>query len=177
MIPWWPSEPWYPFLRQLRIDQKDVMSFLQDLTKKKNLQSNGETSTHFTHTGFFQQNPVLCVATILKEYIDRTASLREPDNDFLFVTYKRPHTRASKDILSRWVKQTLTSAGVNTTLFTSHSVRHAATSAALRKGVSVDSIGKTVGWTQHSTFARFYNRPLQANNEFANEILHIDVSV
>ncbi|CAH1973613.1 unnamed protein product [Acanthoscelides obtectus] len=54
------------------------------------------------HIPVFQQNPFLCVATILKEYIDRTASLREPDNDFLFVTYKKPHTRASKDTLSRW---------------------------------------------------------------------------
>ncbi|CAH2009621.1 unnamed protein product [Acanthoscelides obtectus] len=50
----------------------------------------------------------------------------------------------SVNTLSRWVKQTLASAGVNTTLFTPHSVRHAATSTALRKGVSVDSICKTV---------------------------------
>ncbi|CAH1988828.1 unnamed protein product [Acanthoscelides obtectus] len=59
------------------------------------------------HIPVFQQNPFLCVATILKEYIDRTASLREPDNDFLFVTYKKPHTRASKDTLSRWRQHVL----------------------------------------------------------------------
>nr|CAI5846866.1 unnamed protein product [Callosobruchus analis] len=84
----------------------------------------------------------------------------------LFITHKTPHGRASKDTLSRWVKQTLTSAAIDTTVFKAPSVRHAATSAALRKGVSVDIICKTAGWAQQSTFTTLYNRLLHTNNHF-----------
>nr|CAI5835115.1 unnamed protein product [Callosobruchus analis]CAI5842550.1 unnamed protein product [Callosobruchus analis]CAI5860122.1 unnamed protein product [Callosobruchus analis]CAI5865233.1 unnamed protein product [Callosobruchus analis] len=41
---------------------------------------------------------------------------------------------ASKQTLSRWIKATLSEAGIDTKVFTPHSTRHASTSAACRKG-------------------------------------------
>nr|CAH7761120.1 unnamed protein product [Callosobruchus chinensis] len=101
---------------------------------------------------------VINISDLIKtSYCDRTVPLiRDPNTDFLFITHKIPHNRASKDTLSRWVKQNLTSAGIDTTAFKSHS-------AGLRKGVYVDIICKTAGWSQQSTFASFGNCPLYTN--------------
>ncbi|CAB0029658.1 unnamed protein product [Trichogramma brassicae] len=41
-----------------------------------------------------------------------------------------------------------------------HSTRHAANSAAKRLGVNIYSILQTAGWSNASTFAKFYDRPL-----------------
>lgn len=125
------------------------------------------------HIPEFRENPSLCVANTLREYINRTQHHRGPESDFLFLTVKKPYSTASKDTLGRWVKQLLTSAGINTAYFKPHSTRHASTSAALRQGVPIDIICKTAGWSQSSTFAKFYNRPLVSENSFAKNILDI----
>nr|CAI5862479.1 unnamed protein product [Callosobruchus analis] len=45
-------------------------------------------------------------------------------------------------------------------------------SAASRAGVSVEEICRTAGWSQGtSTFAKFYNRPLQDPQKFAHAVL------
>ena len=38
---------------------------------------------------------------------------------------------------------------VDTSVFTAHSTRHASTSAAKRRGVDLDLIRKTAGWTKN----------------------------
>ncbi|CAB0029864.1 unnamed protein product [Trichogramma brassicae] len=45
-----------------------------------------------------------------------------------------------------------------------HSTRHAANSAAKRLGVNIDSILQTAGWSNASTFAKFYDRPVVNDN-------------
>lgn len=121
----------------------------------------------------FPQNPNICVVTTLLEYIERTTDLRSTENDYLFLTYSRPYHRASAQTLSRWVKTTLKTAGINTDIFSAYSIRHASTSAAFRRGVPIDTIRKTAGWTEHSeTFFKFYNKELvPPANEFALAIL------
>lgn len=122
---------------------------------------------------FFKENKNICVASCLLSYLNHTESHRRITNeDHLFLTCSKPLKPATKQTLSRWVKTTLYKAGVDTKIFQAHSTRHAATSAALRSGVSLDVIRRTAGWTQSSqTFAKFYNRPLMENNNFAECIL------
>ena len=65
-------------------------------------------------------------------------------------------------------------AGVNTSIFETHSTRGARTSAALRAGVSVNSILKSAGWTNESTFRQFYNRPVtvqEYNDNYSVRVL------
>ncbi|PZC73632.1 hypothetical protein B5X24_HaOG209006 [Helicoverpa armigera] len=65
----------------------------------------------------------------------------------------------STQTLSRWIKDTLSLSGVDVSIFSAHSTRHAATSRARRAGVSVDQIRRTAGWSANSaTFANFYDR-------------------
>ena len=58
--------------------------------------------------------------------------------------------------------------------FRAHSFRHASTSKVAHSGVNVDSILSHVGWRANSSvFARFYNRPVLADNNevFSNAVL------
>lgn len=63
------------------------------------------------------------------------------------------------------------SSGINTEIFKSHSTRHASTSAAYRAGMNIKAIKNSAGWIQKSeAFARFYNRPLQNENNLLEVI-------
>lgn len=121
---------------------------------------------------FFTEDTRLCVAGTIKKYLGLTKDLRKTESDKLFVTYKKPHGPATKQTLSRWIKETLQLAGVDSSVFKPHSTRHASTSAALRKGLSLDIIRKSAGWSENSAmFAKFYNRPLKDNHSFLHTIL------
>lgn len=120
---------------------------------------------------YFVEKPQICPATALKDYIFLTENIRAVSSGTLLLTYKRPHRAASSQTISRWIKQVLSASGVDVSVYSAHSTRHAATSAAAAAGVSVDVIRKTAGWTDRSnTFARFYNRPLIDQNNFASSV-------
>nr|CAI5852911.1 unnamed protein product [Callosobruchus analis] len=121
---------------------------------------------------FFQDKPSLCVASTLLEYLEVTREILPPHRDDLFITYGRPIRIAPKQTLRRWIKDTLKYTGIHTSVFKPHSTRHPSASLAFRRGISIDIIGRTVGWTEKSPcFARFYNRPLSMANAFANSVL------
>ncbi|KAI8428150.1 hypothetical protein MSG28_002397 [Choristoneura fumiferana] len=117
------------------------------------------------------ENPKICPATVLQDYISVTRKLRNENTDRLLITVKRPHKNATAQSISRWLKQVLAESGVNVALFSGHSTRHAATSAAAAAGVSIEVIRKTAGWTSGSqTFAKFYNRRVISENNFARQV-------
>lgn len=115
---------------------------------------------------FFLENPALCVAKLLECYIEKTKTLRNQINE-LFITSRPSYKPASKQTLSRWIKTGLELAGIDPK-FKPHSTRHASTSKAFSNGVSVDLICQTAGWTQSSTFAKWYNKPVVDTTKFAN---------
>ena len=103
----------------------------------------------------------LCVVSTMLTYIEKTASVRPADEEFLFLSCTKPYKRASTNTIGRWLMDVMNKSGINTNLFSAYSTRHASTSAASRAGVSWDVIRKNAGWTEKSQmFARFYNRPL-----------------
>lgn len=121
---------------------------------------------------YFQEKPEICPASCLQTYINKTSTLRHVGNQFLFISYKKPFSKLSTQRLSHWIKNTLKDSGINTSIFTGHSTRHAATSTANRCGVSIDVIRKTAGWTDSSkVFARFYNKEI-IDIDFARSILN-----
>lgn len=120
---------------------------------------------------YLNSDPHVCVAKTLLQYLKRTKVFRGSCK-YLFLTYKQPYHRATTQSLGRWIKAILYKSGVDVNLFKAQSTRHAATSAAARKGVSFDTIRLAAGWAQNSqTFAKFYNRPLVCNKQFANTVL------
>lgn len=56
---------------------------------------------------FYSQEPKICPASTLQDYIQNTVAIRyyEP---YLLITFKKPYHRASKLTISRWIKCTLT---------------------------------------------------------------------
>ncbi|XP_036150166.1 uncharacterized protein LOC105830632 [Monomorium pharaonis] len=107
----------------------------------------------------YKENPKLCIASTIDAYIQKTAQLRGNIDD-LFVTIKKPTRAASTATISRWIKAALYRCGINEE-FTAHSTRHAVTSAALRKGMDLETIRKTAGWSKNSqVFAKYYNKTI-----------------
>ena len=59
---------------------------------------------------------------------------------------RAPHKAVSVQTISRWLKQCLELAGIDTAVYKGHSFRHASTSKAKSVGVSIDDIFLTGGW-------------------------------
>lgn len=119
----------------------------------------------------FSATPELCVFATLKEYLKQTRDKRGEIQE-LFITSTRPFKAASKDTLSRWVKNVLQASGVDTTQFTAHSTRHASTSTALAKGVDIETIRRTAGWSASSQiFQRYYNVPIVPDQRLFSQAL------
>ena len=133
---------------------------LPDLTKKSRFQNSLKTSFHASFPSKFK----LCVVNCLPEYEKGTKTFRSPPDNTkpnkLLLSYIRPHKPISSDTLrSRWVVDFLSDSGVDTDIFKAHSVRGAASSAAINAGASLKEILNLADWSQDSTFVRFYCRP------------------
>ena len=121
----------------------------------------------------FVDRPEICPYRHVLEYLDRTKRIRDKE-PFLFISFKKPCSAVSSQTLSRWIKVSLSNAGIDTKIFTGHSTRHAAISNAATRGVDLEVIRKTAGWSDRSTvFARFYNRPVvNMQDAFAFSLLN-----
>ena len=134
-----------------------------------------KTSKPGKHQGHleFKSYPVderLCVVTCLKQYVKLTEPLRA-GHDPLWLSYSKPFKPVSRDTVSRWIKNVLEKAGVNTKVFSAHSTRAAATSAARSNNVSINTIMDAAGWSRESTFRKFYDKPVQAVVNFGDQLV------
>lgn len=107
----------------------------------------------------FSEDKEICVVQHLREYIHRTDPLRK-DHSQLLLSYVKPFKPVARDTISRWVKQVLRSAGIDITKYSAHSCRAASTSSVKVKGLNIAEIMKVAGWSNASTFARFYDKPV-----------------
>ena len=91
----------------------------------------------------FQDDNNICVFETLDEYIWRAKPLREKSNHTqLLLSHTEPQSPVKTCILSRWFCQVLKYAGINTNMFTSHSVRAVSTWKIKRLGISLSQILK-----------------------------------
>jgi Phage integrase family. len=122
---------------------------------------------------FFKDKPGLCVASAILKYINFTKELRDSNTKNLFISTTKPFTAVSAQTIGHWIKSLLGKAGLDTNQFTAYSTRHAAVSAAHKRGVDITTIRRSAGWAPNSqTFFKFYNRPIQTrNDQFARAIL------
>ena len=97
----------------------------------------------------------LCIVTHLKVYLDKTKSLRN-DEKQLFISCIRPHKAVSCETISQWIKNFMTVAGIDTSVYKSHTTR-AASASFLKEG----------------TFHRFYHRDIVSN--FSSALLNASV--
>lgn len=121
----------------------------------------------------FLEKPELCIFSLVSFYVNVTCDLRQDGCDSFFISFRSPHNAVSSQTLGRWVKSELNAAGVNINIFSAHFTRHASTSFAASKGINLDEIRRTAGWSRSSdVFARFYNRPIIKDPSFQSTILN-----
>lgn len=68
----------------------------------------------------------------------------------------------------------LNEAGIDTEVFKTHSTRGASTLKANKFGLSLQQIMNKANWKSSNTFQRFYNKPIQVDNDsFAEKVLQM----
>ena len=105
----------------------------------------------------YPEDKRLCIVTYIKKYIERTKPFRTSSQ--LFISFTKPHKPVCRNTVSRWIKCTLQKAGINTSIYKTHSTRSASTSA-VQRDVDITTILKTAGWRNSSTFAKYYMKPI-----------------
>ena len=101
-------------------------------------------------------SPKICILSLLDIYLSRTCEVRNCDQ--LFLTTKKPHRAVSRDSVSHWVKSAMRHAGVNVDVFAPGSIRGASSTNAYLAGVPLDQILKKAGWSNETTFVKWYKR-------------------
>lgn len=93
--------------------------------------------------------PNLCLVSCLNTYLEVTSPYRKGE-DRLILANKIPFKPVSSQTISKWIKSILGEAGIDTQVFSGHSTRHAATSSAFNRGVDLETIKNTAGWSNRS---------------------------
>lgn len=156
-------------IKNIKFEQDKIIIKINDLIKT----SRPGAYQPLIELPYIKENPKVCPALSIKAYIDRTACLRLQE-EFLFISYQKPHKKVVTQTLSHWVKFTLGKSGIDT-FYGAHSTRHASTSAAHRAGVNIDVIRKAAGWTDSSNvFFKYYNKDLSntIEKEFVQALFH-----
>ena len=77
----------------------------------------------------------------------------------LFLAMIKPHKPVTSSTIARWLKKVLELSGVDTSIFSAHSVRGASVSAASTSGVTTAEILTAADWSSQSVFETFYHKP------------------
>nr|CAH7747346.1 unnamed protein product [Callosobruchus chinensis] len=121
----------------IKIQNISVKSKQVEIRIPDKIKTSGKSKSQpILHFPFFIEKPQLCVASTICHYLEVTKTLRPPSENRLILTIKKPHRAASSQYLSRWLKNILTTCGIDTNIFKTYSTRHAATSAAARAGLN-----------------------------------------
>lgn len=122
----------------------------------------------------FKEDKDLCVTTTLQVYVNRSKAWRDANKTQLLLSFIRPHKEVCRSTISRWIKEVLKIAGINTELFKGHSSRSAASTGAGLAGASTSDILNMGSWSNECTWQKFYNKPiLTAEASFQNKLLGI----
>ena len=85
--------------------------------------------------------------TCLKRYVELTEPVRDGHDPF-WLSFTKPFKPVSQDTVSRWIKSVMEKAGIDNKIFSAHSTRAAATSAANANNVSINTIMDAAGWSR-----------------------------
>ena len=114
----------------------------------------------------------ICVVSHLEQHIEKTKDLRKDQN--LLISFVKPHKRITTSTISWWCLTVLKNAGVDITVFGSHSTRSASTAHYKKKGLSMKERNKAAGRSSSKTFAKHYNKPIvDESGRFSRTVLEL----
>ena len=93
-------------------------------------------------------------------YLGKTRTIRGQEAK-LFISFAKPSKAVSKDTLSIWINESLRQAGIDTVKYSAHCTRAASTTAACKRGLSVENIMKAAGWSRSATFSKYYQKKIE----------------
>lgn len=118
----------------------------------------------------YPADSLLCPVRVVKRYLLRTKKHRKNFDQLLLAT-RPPYLPVSRDSISRWTKNALEWAGVDTSRFKAHSTRGASTSKACSLGIDVNHLLRQASWKSAETFGRFYNKTIERNHRHLRILL------
>ena len=77
---------------------------------------------------------------------------------------KLPHNEVSGSTTGRWLKTCLSLANIDVNVYQAQSTRNASTTKAPQL-LPIDVVMKLAGWSQESTFRKFYDKPLAITDQ------------
>ena len=83
----------------------------------------------------------------------------------------KPFGAVTTSTISRWIKTVMARSGIDVSKFGSHSVRSVATSTAKSNCVPIKDILNKAGWSNESTFAKFYDKKMDKEDHFERGVL------
>ena len=90
----------------------------------------------------------------------------------LSLSYIAPHKPISKSRLAGWIKDSINLAGVDTNIFTAHSVRGASSSKVFLQGLSAKEVIDHGSWARESTWQKFYYKQVDSTTKrFQDKVL------
>lgn len=152
-------------ISDISFDDTRVQIIVSDMLKT----SSANRHVHPLIFQKFDENRRLCIYRHLQLYLDKTRLIRRSE-DYMFVSYQKPHFRVHKSTIARWIRTVLKLSGVDTSIFKAHSTRAASASRAA-KFASISCILKAGGWSGESTFERHY-RLSSSRNSVQDAILN-----
>ena len=106
---------------------------------------------------------LLCPVRALRVYLDRISSL-SPLRHRLFVSTRRPSRPLSKNVVSFFLRDVISSAGASRPevgRLRAHDIHSVSTSVAFHRNWSVSTVLESATWSSSSVFNSFYLRDLQ----------------
>ena len=126
----------------------------------------------------YKEDSCICPVECFMTYVSRTNQFRSGDSQGLvvpaqlFLGISRPHAPIKACSIARWIKCTLSSAGIDTRKFSAHSTRGATTSKAMEGGATLTEVLQQADWSSARTFHGFYFRPSQVSSlSFSSAVL------
>ena len=140
------------------VTEENKMIFLQNKTSK-------HTNTlKPLEPLIYQRHPLknkLCIVNVLctvQCYLGMRENLVSGSTKEFIITYGQPYKPASSDSISRYIKEELGMAVINTNVYKPHSCWSALTSKARDNVFSITDILKRGCWKKQNTFAIFYSK-------------------
>ena len=112
----------------------------------------------------------LCPENVLQSYIDKTKDNWRSKTK-LFISFLKPHKPVGVKTISRWIKESLKTTGVNVEHYQGHSLHSASASAVKSNCANISNLLLAGGWSNERTFAKFYNKPCKEIKQIPDFII------
>ena len=115
--------------KELLLREKEAIFYVSALLKHD--KPNRKKEPLIFHK--YPHDAQLCPVTLIKYYLNTRNTLVSSEEYLsFFITHGKPHHEASKDTLARWIKETMSLSGIDTSTFKPHSCHSAPRSQAVR---------------------------------------------